>query len=241
MRVHVCLHAPFEGLAGIEPWLIARGATIRFTRFFDGEAAPAPEELDWLILMGGPMSVNDEAELPWLISERRLVSEAVKQDKTVLGICLGAQMIAKALGGTVIKNREREIGWFPVTRIAGAEQHPLGNCFPPHLEVFHWHGETFSLPADSMHLLRSEACENQAFAVGPKVLGLQFHCEMTSQALREMLEGDADGIGTGRYVQGPEQMRAEAERAVPMTRVLHAVLSVLAAETAKTLSRGRAQ
>lgn len=241
MRVHVCLHAPFEGLAGIEPWLNARGATIQFTRFFNGDSAPAPENFDWLILMGGPMSVNDEIELPWLISERRLVSDAVKQGKTVLGICLGAQMIAKALGGSVMKNREREIGWFPVVRVAGAEQHPLGACFPSQLEVFHWHGETFSLPPGSMHLLRSEACENQAFAVGSKVLGLQFHCEMTSQAIREMLEGDADGIGTGRYVQGPQEMRAQSERAVPMTRVLHAVLTVLAAETAKSLNRDRAR
>jgi GMP synthase (glutamine-hydrolysing) len=241
MRVHVCLHAPFEGLAGIEPWLKARGATIQFTRFFGDDAVPALADFDWLILMGGPMSVNDEAELPWLISERRLVHDAVKAGKTVLGICLGAQMIAKALGGSVMKNREREIGWFPVVRIAGAEQHPLGVCFPPSLEVFHWHGETFSLPPGAMHLSRSEACENQAFAVGTKVLGLQFHCEMTSQAIREMLEGDADGMGTGRYVQSAEQIRAESGRAVPMTRVLHAVLSVLAAETAKTISRGPAQ
>jgi len=235
------MHAPFEGLAGIEPWLKTRGATIQFTRFFNGDVVPALDAFDWLILMGGPMSVNDEAELPWLISERRLVQDAVDAGKTILGICLGAQMIAKALGGSVVKNREREIGWFPVVRIAGAEQHPLGACFPASLDVFHWHGETFSLPPGAMHLLRNEACENQAFAVGTKVLGLQFHCEMTSQAVCEMLDGDADGIGTGRYVQSPDQMRAESERAVPMTRVLHAVLSVLAAETAKTLNHGPVQ
>jgi GMP synthase-like glutamine amidotransferase len=214
---------------------------IHFTRFYEQHSVPALESFDWLILMGGPMSVNDEAALPWLISERRLVSEAVRQGKTVLGICLGAQMIAKALGGTVRKSREREIGWFPVVRVLGAEEHPLGACFPPHLDVFHWHGETFSLPPGSMHLLRSEACENQAFAIGSKVLGLQFHCEMTGQAIRDMLQGDAEGIGTGHYVQGPEQIRAESERAVPMSRVLHAVLSVLAAETEKSLNRDRAQ
>lgn len=241
MRVHVCLHAPFEGLAGIEPWLKAHGATIGYTRFFEGEHAPALDAFDWLILMGGPMSVNDEAELPWLAEEKALVRAAVEQGKTVLGICLGAQMIAKALGGSVMKNREREIGWFPINRVAGAEQHPIGACFPMTLDVFHWHGETFSLPAGAIHLARSEACENQAFAIGRNVLGLQFHFEMTKASIRDMLEGDADGIGTGRYVQTPDQIRSQPERTIRTGRVLAEVLSVLAAETAKPLSPDHAQ
>jgi len=233
MRVHVCLHAPFEGLAGIGPWLKGRGARICFTRFFDGDLAPAVDSFDWLILMGGPMSVNDEAQFPWLIEERRLVSSAVKAGKTVLGICLGAQMMAKALGGAVSKNREREIGWFNVSRVDGAENHPLGTCFPASGEVFHWHGETFTIPPGATHLLRSEACENQAFALGRNVLALQFHCEMTTEAIHEMLEGDADGIGTGRFVQTPEEMRDRPERAARLSLLLDAVLSALAAETAR--------
>ena len=233
MRVHVCLHAPFEGLAGIEPWLKANGAEVRYTRFFAGDPAPALDAFDWLILMGGPMSVNDEAELPWLIEERRLVGAAVKAGKTVFGICLGAQMIAKVLGGTVSKNREREIGWFNVSRVDGSEQSPLSACFPANAEVFHWHGETFSIPPGAIHLLRSEACENQAFAVGRNVLGLQFHCEMTNEAIHEMLEGDADGIGQGSFVQTPDQMRARPERAARLSQLLDTVLSALAAQTAK--------
>ncbi len=241
MRVHVCQHAPFEGLAGIDPWLRARGATIQFTRLFLGESLPSLEAFEWLVLMGGPMSVNDEQEFPWLRAERDLVAAAVSAGKTILGICLGAQMISKALGGTVSKNREREIGWFPVWRLAAADSGSWGACFPEKFQAFHWHGETFSIPPNAVHLLGSEACENQAFALGDAVLGLQFHCEMTPPSVSEMLEGDADGIGTGRYVQTVAEMRAGAVRGVGMTAVLDNILSKLAGVTAAKISRDRAR
>ncbi len=229
MRVHVFQHEAFEALAGIEPWLKVQGATINYTRFYISADVPALDSFDWLIVMGGPMSVNDEATLPWLTAEREVIAKAIASGKTVLGICLGAQLIAKALGGQVTRNREKEIGWFPVSRVDGAQAHPLGACFPAKTEVFQWHGETFSIPNGAVHLLRSEACEHQAFAFGPRVLGLQFHLETTEPSLREMLIGDGDSLGSGRYIQTEAEMLNQSGRFIQLNELLVRVLDALLA------------
>ena len=114
MRVHVLQHVPFEGLGSIGPWLQRRGAAISATRFFAGDQLPHLESLDMLVAMGGPMSVNDEATLPWLQEEKRLIADAIGRGTPVLGVCLGAQLIASALGARVFPNHVKEIGWFPV-------------------------------------------------------------------------------------------------------------------------------
>lgn len=131
------------------------------------------------------MSVNDEREFPWLVREKEFIRNAIQAGKPVLGICLGAQLIASAMGARVYPNRTREIGWFPVQGITPAG----GNTFrfPPALEVWHWHGETFDLPPGAVQLARSESCENQAFQLGPAVIGLQFHLEVTPETIRAML------------------------------------------------------
>ncbi len=160
MRVQVFQHVPFEALGAIEPWLAARDAQIGWTRFFEDPRIPAPDAYDWLIVMGGPMSANDEAALPWLRDEKRAIAAAIDAGKTVLGVCLGAQLIASALGANVTPNREREIGWFPIERVADPAAHPIARAFPARAEVFHWHGETFDLPPCAVHLARSEACDD---------------------------------------------------------------------------------
>jgi GMP synthase-like glutamine amidotransferase len=227
VRVHGLQHVPFEGLAGLEPLLRAAGHEIAVTRLFAGESLPSPEALDWLVVLGGPMSVHDESSHAWLAPEKQLVRRCIERGRTVLGICLGAQLVAEALGAAVTRNREKEIGWFPIERVAGAEASRFGRALPPSAVAFHWHGETFGLPPGAIHLARSEACECQAFAFGDRVLALQFHLETTPAAALALVDHCKDELVPGRFVQTPEAMLADAARFERIRPVLASLLAEL--------------
>lgn len=205
MRVQVLQHAPFEDLGSIRSWLDQRGAEISYTRCYRGDTAPASAECDFLIAMGGPMSANDEWELPWLKDEKRLIRHAIARDIPVLGICLGAQLIAGALGARVFRNHYKEIGWFPISALEPSES-LFG--LPSESTVFHWHGETFDLPEGARLLARSQACEHQAFQLKQNVIGLQFHLEMTPASALAMVENCRSELIPGRYVQSEAELRA---------------------------------
>lgn len=199
LRVHVLQHVPFEGLGSIADWLAGRKADVTFTRLFDPcHTLPETAAFDLLIALGGPMSVNDEARLPWLRDEKRLIARAIACDKAVLGICLGAQLIANALGARVFPNREKEIGWFPVYADT------TGFAFPPNFLAFHWHGETFDLPPDAERLAHTPACLNQAFRIGKRVLGLQFHLETTTASAAALVEHCRDELTPAAHIQSEE-------------------------------------
>ena len=230
MRVHWLQHVPFEGLGSIEPWLAARRADVTATRLFEpGARLPGPSTVDWVIAMGGPMSVNDEAELPWLVAEKRFIADAIAAGKTVLGICLGAQLIASALGAVVRRNPEREIGWLAVTPTAAAAGSALAPLAGTEAEVFHWHGETFDLPPGATLLAASAACAHQAFAVGQRVLGLQFHLETTPESARALVEHCAGDLAPARWVQPATAILGDAERFRRINVLMSAVLDGLAA------------
>jgi len=217
MHVHVLQHVPFEGLGSIATWLAGRQATVSWTRFFAAEALPALDAVDFLIALGGPMSVNDEDELPWLKDEKRFVRDAVAAGKPVLGICLGAQLIASALGARVYPGAEKEIGWFPVYAEAVAgDSFP----FPATVEVLHWHGETFDLPAKAIHLASSAACRHQAFQYGPRVLGLQFHLEMTPESVAAIVANCRHELRPQRFVQSERELLATPPAAYQTINVL---------------------
>lgn len=225
MRVHYLQHVPFEGLGCIEPWLQARGHEITGTRFFASATLPQVHDLDLLIIMGGPMSANDE-ELPWLQQEKRFIRSCIESGKAVLGICLGAQLIASALGARVYRNPEKEIGWLPVQ---GMPAHGTFR-FPPVFTAFHWHGETFDLPPGAVHLARSAACENQAFQLGRSVMGLQFHLEMTPASTQEIVAHCRAELSPARYVQSEAAILAASPETYRETNALMAqVLSFLTA------------
>jgi GMP synthase (glutamine-hydrolysing) len=214
----------------METWFRAHGATITATYLYRGEALPQPQDFDWLVLMGGGMSVNDEAELPWLVAEKELVRRAIAADKHVLGVCLGAQLIASALGARVYKNAVKEIGWWKLAREESTANHPLSAALPNEAEVFHWHGETFELPPGAVRLARSEACANQAVAIGRRVLGLQFHLETTEASARELIAGSAADLAMpGPFVQTAESMLAKPERFAVLNEGMARVLEALAA------------
>lgn len=227
MKVHVFQHVPFEDLGSIRPWLEGRGAEIAYTRFFAGEPVPALDEIDLLIALGGPMSVNDEADLPWLVAEKQAVREAVAREAPVLGVCLGAQLIASALGSRVYRNPAKEIGWFPIRAVGDS---PSTVRLPPECSVFHWHGETFDLPAGAMRLARSAACENQAFQIGRNVVGLQFHLETTPESARAIVENCRDELVPGAFVQAESEiLAAPAARYRAINQIMGDVLGYLLA------------
>jgi GMP synthase-like glutamine amidotransferase len=205
MNVHVLQHVPFEDIGSMASWLSARGAAVRYTRFFEDPTLPQLKDLDLIIAMGGPMSVNEESGLPWLRPEKQFIGDAVARGVPVLGVCLGAQLIASALGSRVYRNLQKEIGWFQIE----ATPAPEGAFrFPEKCTVFHWHGETFDLPSSAVRLAKSAACENQAFQIGRHVIGLQFHLETTPASAGAILDHCKEELVPGApYIQTESELR----------------------------------
>jgi len=209
-------HLPFEDLGSLEPELVRRGFAIRTV---DAPTArfpiPAAQDCDLLIVMGGPVGVYDATEYPFLTAEIEAVRQRLAARKRTLGICLGAQLMAAALGARVYPGtRGSEIGWFPI-QPAGPE--PAPGWFAPllanGLRLFHWHGDTFDLPAGAQRLAGSELYENQAFVVEDYALGLQFHPEVTESGLERWYVGHACELGQKRIPV--EQLRTEAYEYAP--------------------------
>lgn len=204
MRAHYLQHVPFEGLGSIEPWLQTAGYEITRTKLFESSELPVLNEIDLLIIMGGPMSANDEVEYPWITLEKQFIRDVIDAGTPVLGICLGAQLIASAMGAKVYQNSVKEIGWFPVQGIPATASSFFS--FPASTEVFHWHGETFELPQEATLIASSAGCENQAFQIGDSVIGLQFHLETTPESAEEIVTNCRDELIPSKYVQTEEEI-----------------------------------
>jgi len=201
VKIHVLQHVPFEGPAAVGAWAESRGHALEATRFFAEGRLPGIADFDRLVVLGGPMNVYEEDIHPWLAREKQFIGEAVSAGKSVVGICLGAQLIAVVLGAKVRRNPHREIGWFPVTWTEQARRSPAFRDLPEQQATFHWHGDTFDLPEGAVHLARSEACENQAFLFRDRVLGLQFHLESTPESVRLLAENCGDELVPAPHVQ----------------------------------------
>lgn len=228
MCIHYLQHVPFEDLGTIAQWARGRGAEISRTRLFVGETLPAVECFDWLVIMGGPMNIYEDARYPWLMAEKRFIGEAITAGKLVLGICLGAQLIADVLGGAVTRNAQREIGWFPVTLTAEAQQSAVFSALPPRFTAFHWHGDTFSLPPGALHTAASDACPHQAFAYHERIIGLQCHLESTCAGIEKLVTHCGDELTTGAYIQSAESMLAQDSYLEESNRVMTMLLDRLA-------------
>ena len=206
-------------------WLAARRLEVGRTRLFAGDPLPRAAQVDALIALGGPMSVNDEDEFGWLRPEKQLIREAAGRGVPVLGVCLGAQLIASALGARVYPGPAREIGWFPIAGVPGATH---AYRFPAECLAFHWHGETFDLPPGAVRLASSAGCENQAFQVGRHALALQFHLETTPAGAAALVEHCRDELAPGPYVQTErELLAAPAARYAAINRLMADVLDWL--------------
>lgn len=220
MRLHAIQHVEFEGPALIAEWASSRGHEITTSLASSGQF-PATDDVDFLVVLGGPMDADDELASPWLHAEKRYVAEGIASGRPVLGVCLGAQIIAEVLGGEVRRNAEREIGWFEVARTEFAADEPLVAEWPERAVVGHWHGDTFALAAGMRPVLSSEACANQAFVFDRRVVGLQFHIEWTEASLARLVENCANEIAAGgRWVMTAEQMLSEARGHIAENRGL---------------------
>ena len=226
-RLHYLQHVHFENIGSIRPWAEASGMQIHGSRLFNRERLPSVEDFDWLIIMGGPMSVSDELIYPWLRDEKTLIHQAIEQDKVVIGICLGAQLIADVLGARVRPNDQKEIGWFPIRRTPATERSCISTAIPDGLHVLHWHGDTFDLPRGAVHLWRSEACENQGFLADDRIVGLQFHLEMTPDNLKQLICNCRNEIDGSHYVQEPGIMLSDRQRFLSANSVMDKLLDCL--------------
>lgn len=201
LNIHCLQHVAFEGPGAIGQWVVHKHHNFTITKLYDNHPLPEIDTVDLLIVLGGPMNVDDEPIFPWLKTEKAFIAACIKAGKTVLGICLGAQLIARACGQRVFPNAEKEIGWFEVDKNM-AVRHPVAHLFPNHLMCFHWHGDTFDLPENSLLLASTKACRNQAFLLYDKVLGLQFHPEATPEWVAALMASAGHDLVTGKkYVQ----------------------------------------
>jgi GMP synthase-like glutamine amidotransferase len=208
MRIHYLQHVPFEDAANIAVWARDQGHAVTSTRLCEAEPLPALDSFDWLVIMGGPMNIYQHDAHPWLGPEKKFIERAIEHQKLVLGICLGAQLVADVLGGEVTQNSHKEIGWFHVSLTDQGCRAPLLKGFPQRFQAFHWHGDTFSIPSGAERLAESEACANQAFQYAGRVLGLQFHLDYSVESIEKMLRHCGHELSDGPYVQSAETIRA---------------------------------
>ena len=188
-KLLVLQHVAHELLGTLNPLLKRVGFRIRYVNFArHPNTKPSLDGYDGLIVLGGPMSVNDAIRLRHLTTELKLIEEAMRRDIPVLGICLGAQLIAKALGAAVYRNPEKEIGWYDVSPTDHASSDPLLMELQKTEKIFQWHGETFDIPKSTSHLAFSPLCANQAFRYGTKVYGFQFHMEVDAPMIHRWLK-----------------------------------------------------
>jgi GMP synthase-like glutamine amidotransferase len=208
-RVLAFRHIPFEHLGLIADSLEEHRIACEYVDLYSGAAPPAVGSTDGLIFMGGPMSANDD--LPYIRQELDIIGEAVSRRLPILGVCLGSQLIAKALGARVYANAVKEIGWYPVHWTDAAAHDRLHQDLATPETVFHWHGETFDLPPGAELLAYSAACRNQAYRVADNVYGLQYHLEVTPAMIADWLEQDAN-CGDLREITTPIDPNANAAR-----------------------------
>jgi GMP synthase-like glutamine amidotransferase len=221
------MHATFEGLGNIEEWSAQNGHLLSCTRVYENTDFPELISFDGLIIMGGPVGAYEEDQYPWLKAEKEFIRSTIKAGKKVLGICLGAQLIADVLGAKVFHNKNKEIGWFPVSFTPDSTNHPITGVFPETFMTFHWHGDTFTLPVGVTHLAYSEATPNQAFIYDNRVVALQFHPEVVEAVITDLTENGDKELIDAPYIQSKEEMKKGIENIRKNKEILFQFLNKL--------------
>lgn len=233
LKVHYFQHIAGEGFGSCYEFLKQHGAQITATEFFalptdqplDLEALPQVEDVDLLIIMGGTMSVNDEANYPWLKVEKRWIRRYLALAKPAIGVCLGGQLIANALGAAVSPNPQQELGWTAVYKVPDVSHDCF--CLPEQFQVMQWHSETFEIPKGAVLLAENEVCRNQMYQIGTNVLGFQFHPEITPKVLEMFLENDEEVTNfSGHHVQQVSGLRkSESSKFIQGNQILNQAIA----------------
>lgn len=211
MHIHWLQHVPFEGLGSIADWAEANGHTMQRVALYANDELPSVDEVQGVVVMGGPMGVHDHQQYPWLLPEQAFIQAVIAAGKPVLGICLGAQLIAMALGAQVSAGKTKEIGWWPVF---SRQQASVSNAvveWPTEQRVLHWHGDTFDCPDGAVSLAYSEVTAQQAFRYQQHVLALQFHLESTAESIQVLIGACRDELPYPDASQSISQVQTESQ------------------------------
>lgn len=206
--IGIIQHVPYESPGWIINWLKSRRVANQLVDIYKGDPLPALEEISGLILMGGSMNVYEEKLHPWLIPEKEFIRRCIGHGKQVLGICLGAQLVATCLGAKVKRNAALEIGWYPLKINESRLPERLKEVFPEEFTTFHWHGDTFETPVGARSFASSEATDNQGFTFGDNILAIQFHPEITGDGIEDLINHDTDDLfSESLFIQNVAEMR----------------------------------
>jgi len=223
------MHVPFEGPGAIVEWARRKKHKLQYIRLYQGDVLPDGNQVDMLVIMGGPMNVFDFHIHPWMEQEIAWVKEFIRLEKPVLGICLGAQIIAAALGKEVYPGPHREIGWFNLQFFPSLGDYKIFKDLPVTRKVFHWHGDTFNIPEDATRIAASQAFPNQGFIHKNKVMALQFHLEATPASIKELVDNCGDELVEGPYIQSEKEILSEQSYFETNQEVLYRFLDYLSA------------
>lgn len=215
MHIHFIQHMPFEHPASIAEWAAAKNYTTSYTKVFEATTFPSLGSFNMLVIMGGTMGVYEEDKYSWMAAEKDFIKQSINAGKKVLGICLGAQFIAEALGASVFPHTTKEIGWLPVEKVA---LHPLTDGLPQTFTTFHWHGDTFTLPSNAIHLFKTKGCAQQGFVYNNHVAGLQFHMEVKEDLLDGMTAHERAELAKDEYVQTEEELKILTQRHISLQK-----------------------
>lgn len=205
MRIHALINYSIVDLGTIQTWADNKGHTITTTNVYENQQFPDLDQFDLLIILGGLMSAYEEEKHPWIKMEKQFIKKAIDAGKGVLGVCLGAQMIADTIGSKTYPQGHLELGWWDVQFTESIKDIPVFKGLPTDLKLFQFHSDTYQLPPDATHLAKSKGCENQAFIYGDRVVGLQFHPEFTEAKIQEMVDLIEAEMADGPYAQHPEE------------------------------------